>query len=111
MENAVVVVCPVPPVITTCVNIGEVLERKVEPVGVNVAVMLCGPTVREEVGKLAEPLLKVTELRGVFPSWNCTEPATLAGVTVAVNVTDCPAVDGLPLEAIAVVVAMGLVYA
>jgi hypothetical protein len=38
------------------------------------------------------------------PSKNVTVPVAVEGVTAAVNVTDCPEVDGLRLEARAVLV-------
>jgi hypothetical protein len=40
----------------------------------------------------------------VAPSENCTVPVAAAGDTVAVNVTDCPDVDGFDDDATAVVV-------
>ena len=55
------------------------------------------------VVKVAVPLVTVTGLpSAVVPSMNCTEPAAL-GATVAVNVTDVPAVTGLTGLAVTVV--------
>jgi hypothetical protein len=53
---------------------------------------------------LALPPVSVAVPRVVFPSLKVTVPVPPEGVTVAVNVTDCPKVVGLADEVIAVVV-------
>src|SRR5438046_909342 len=74
--------------------------------------MECDPTLSEDVGQLAWPLLRVRLLQLVMavpPSLKVTfpvgvpEPGLLA-VTVAVKVTDCPNTDGLAEELADVVV-------
>src|SRR5206468_11284627 len=74
--------------------------------------MECDPTLSEDVGQLAWPLLRVRLLQLVMavpPSLKVTfpvgvpEPGLLA-VTVAVKVTDCPDTDGLAEELTPVVV-------
>jgi hypothetical protein len=60
------------------------------------AVMLSAPAGRLEVVHVATPPLSgwaVHEPIGSTPSLNVTRPVGLAPVTVAVNVTDCPATD------------------
>jgi hypothetical protein len=61
------------------------------------AVTECVPTERlEVVSAAAPPRVRVTGLpKGVVPSRNVTVPVAEAGVTVAANVTACPAFEGL----------------
>src|SRR5207247_1829081 len=74
--------------------------------------MECDPTLSEDVGQLAWPLLRVRLLQLVMavpPSLKVTFPAGLPepgllAVTVAVKVTDCPNTDGLVEESTPVVV-------
>src|SRR5206468_3645459 len=74
--------------------------------------MECDPTLSEDVGQLAWPLLRVRLLQLVMavpPSWKVTFPAGapapgLLAVTVAVRVTDCLNTDGLAEELADVVV-------
>jgi hypothetical protein len=70
------------------------------------AVIECAPAESAEVEKEAEPLLSVPVPRIVVPSRNCTVPVAAAGLTVAVNVTLPPEMEGLRDEATAVVVAV-----
>ena len=63
------------------------------------AVMECAPTARVEIASEADPLAMVAVPRDVVPSRNCTVPVANAGEIVAVNVTDCPTVDGFAEEA------------
>lgn len=58
----------------------------------------CEPAVRLEVAKVAFPLLSVPVPRVVLPSLNVTVPVA-PDVTVAVNFTDEPYVDGLAEDA------------
>ena len=55
---------------------------------------------------MAFPLLSVPVPRVVVPSLNVTVPVAADGVTVAVNVTEFPYVEGLAEEASVVVVAV-----
>jgi hypothetical protein len=75
-------------------------------VGVNTAVMECVAVDNVVVAAdVALPLVTVTGLpRVAVPSMNCTEPAAVFGVTVAVNVTEVPDVVGLVGLAVSVVV-------
>src|SRR5436309_10147064 len=74
--------------------------------------MECDPTLSEDVGQLAGPLLRGGVLQLVMavpPSLKVTFPAGLPepgllAVTVAVKVTDCPNTDGLAEELADVVV-------
>ena len=70
--------------------------------------IVCDPAVRTLVVKVAEPVASERPLAStVAPSENWTVPAVTGAppaVTVAVNVTDWPTVDGLTLDARAVVV-------
>jgi hypothetical protein len=68
------------------------------------AVNECAPTLSEEVENVAVPLLIVAVPSVVLPSRKVTVPVAVAGVTVAVSVTDCPKVEGFAEEASAVVV-------
>jgi hypothetical protein len=79
-----------------------------ESAGVKTAVIECVAADKLVVVYVAVPLVTVTGLPNVaVPSMNCTEPAAV-GVTVAVKVTDVPAVIGLAGFAVtAVVVAVG----
>jgi len=66
------------------------------------------PDARVEVTRVAVPLLKVFVPSEVVPSRKVTEPVAVpavAGVTVAVRLTDCPTVDGFSEEATLLVVA------
>ncbi|MGA8541852.1 MAG: hypothetical protein WB566_20275 [Terriglobales bacterium] len=56
--------------------------------------MECDPPVSADVLYVAIPPLTVPVPRVVLPSVNVTVPVTVAGVTVAVNVTGEPYVDG-----------------
>lgn len=62
------------------------------------AVMEWLPTARPEVEKAAVPPLRVPLPRTEVPSKNVTLPVAVAGDTVAVKVTNCPASEGLTLE-------------
>ena len=76
----------------------------VESVGVNTAVIAWVAAGRVDVVNVAVPLVTGTALpNAVAPSMNCTVPAAV-GVTVAVNVTEVPAVTGLTGLAVTVVV-------
>jgi hypothetical protein len=62
------------------------------------AVIECDPAARVEVVSVALPALKVPVPIEFVPSRNETVPDGVPGevlLTVAVNVTDCPVVDGL----------------
>ena len=75
-----------------------------------IAVIECDPTASTLVAKVATPeALIATVPRTVAPSLNVTLPVAVFapktfGETVAVNVTDCPALAGLADEVNAVVV-------
>jgi len=57
--------------------------------------MECAPAVSVAVVSEALPALRATVPKEVAPSKNCTFPVgPNAGLTVAVNVTDCPNVEG-----------------
>jgi hypothetical protein len=56
------------------------------------------PAVNFDVLYVALPLLSVPVPRVVLPSLNVTVPVAANGVTVAVNVTDEPYVDGFADE-------------
>ena len=94
------------PLFTTCDNTAEVLPRKVASPPYT-AVIECVATVNVLVENFATPPLSATDDNVVAPSLNVTVPVGVPGVatpvTVAVKVTDCPAVDGLRDEARAVV--------
>ena len=66
--------------------------------------MVCVPTVKVEVVKAACPLAMATVAMVVAPSLNVMLPVTVEGATVAVNVTDCPEIDGFTPETTVVVV-------
>ena len=57
--------------------------------------MLCVPADSVEILKVAAPPFKVAVPKPFAPSRNATVPVAAGGVTVAVNVTVCPAVEGL----------------
>ena len=85
---------------TTCSR-GELDEDRADGMPRNFAVMECGPAASPLVVKVACPAaFNATEPRTPpTESSNCTEPAVMgtdvrASVTVAVNVTDCPMLDG-----------------
>jgi len=63
----------------------------------------CAPTANVETASDADPLPIVTVPSAVVPSRNCTVPVPEAGDTVAVNVTDWPAVKGF-MDDVSVVV-------
>ena len=65
--------------------------------------MLWLPTESAAVENNAVPPLTGAVPRELAPSKNCTVPVAAAGDTVAVNVTDCPDVDGFTDDASAVV--------
>ena len=58
------------------------------------AVTACTPPASEDVVYVAVPMFSVTVPSVVLPSINATVPDALAGVTVAVKVTACEALDG-----------------
>ena len=62
------------------------------------AVILWVPTARVEVGRVATPPLRPAVPSTVKPSRKVTLPVAVLGVTVAVNVTDWSATDGLGEE-------------
>jgi hypothetical protein len=64
-----------------------------------VAVIECVPLAKAEVENVATPDASVTLPIAAPLSKNCTVPVAAEGVTVAVNVTACPTVKGLALEA------------
>ena len=72
------------------------------------AVIECGPAVKFEVVNVACALpFSVLEPSVAAPSLKVTEPVGVPAaveVTLAVNVTDCPTVEGLSNEVIVVVV-------
>ena len=102
-ERLVVVLLLVTTGFTFCVRIAEVLPLSLlSPLKLAVTEWLLAT--RLEVVKVALPLLRI-ELPSVEdPSRNVTEPVAVEGVTAAVNVTDCPAGDGLKLEVTTTVV-------
>jgi hypothetical protein len=61
------------------------------------------PSASVEVLKVVFPLLSVPVPSVVLPSLNVTMPVAVAGVTVAVKVTDVPNADGFADEAKVVV--------
>jgi ribosomal protein S5 len=63
------------------------------------AIMVCVPGVKAEVEKVAAPELTVLVPIAVPPSRNVMVPVAVDGLTVAVNVSACPAVAGLALDA------------
>jgi len=65
----------------------------------------CAPTANVETASDADPLPIVTVPSDVVPSRNCTVPVPEAGDTVAVNVTDWPAVEGFKDDVNVVVLA------
>jgi hypothetical protein len=69
-------------------------------------VIECAPEARLEVDRLADPEEIVAEPSTVAPSRNCTVPVAVAGVTVAVRVTDWPGFAGFTLDATATVDAL-----
>ena len=66
---------------------------------------VCAPTASVLVTSVAMPVLNVIGTLAVPSTVKITVPIALAGITLAANVTDCPAVEGLTLEIRAVVVA------
>jgi hypothetical protein len=66
-------------------------------------VIECDPTDNAEVAYVADPLLSVPVPRVVPPSLKVTVPVASDGVTVAVNVTEEPYVDGFADEVSVVV--------
>ena len=67
---------------------------------------MCAPTVKVLTANVAVPLVSVTGIPGVPSTVKVTAPVALVGATLAVNVTDWPKVEGLPLDArVAAVVA------
>lgn len=81
------------------------MPKRLALVGVNTAVIEW--VIVDKVvmaADVAVPPLTATGLpRVVVPSVNCTEPAAVDGETIAVNVTDVPAVVGLTGFAVTVV--------
>ena len=82
---------------TACVKTGEMLPVKF-PLPGYTAVIECEPAASAEVVKVAWPLFNKWVPRVVPPSLKVTLPAGTPvpedGETVAVNVTDCPRVEG-----------------
>ena len=72
--------------------------------------MECPPAARLEVEYCAVPLLSTTVASVVLPSLNATLPAGVpdADTTVAVNVTDCPTLEGFCDEPNVVVVGLNV---
>lgn len=66
--------------------------------------MGCKPSARVEVLKVAVPLLSVRVPIATPLSLNVTVPVAVLGVTVAVKVTEFPAINGFELELSVVVV-------
>ena len=66
--------------------------------------MACDPAASAEVDSVACPPLSAPVPTSVAPSKNCTAPAAVAGVTVAVRVTLPPNVEGfgVPVTLVAV---------
>ena len=58
----------------------------------------CDPVASTEVVNVVFPLLRVPVPNVVLPSLNVTVPVAADGVTVAVNVTEFPYVDGFDEE-------------
>ena len=97
--------------LTTCVATGEVLPRN-EALPAYTAVIACDPMARLDVDNFATPLASSgTDPSVVAPSMNATLPAGVPPdeVTVAVNVTVSPVLDGFFDEARAVDVGTGVV--
>lgn len=67
--------------------------------------MLRVPVVRAEVDRLAELPVSATVPSVAVPDLNVTVPVAPV-VTVAVNVTTCPKLDGFALEATVVLLAL-----
>ena len=63
-----------------------------------VAEIECVPAANAEVENVATPPMSIPVPSAAVPSENVTGPVAAAGVTVAVNVTDCPTTDGFTLE-------------
>jgi len=97
---------------TICAAAVPLLPAKLVP-SVNVAVMLWLPTARFVVLNVATPLAltATAEANVVAPSVNFTVPlgVPVVAVTVAVNVTDCPKLDGFGAELTAVLVAVSTI--
>jgi hypothetical protein len=73
-------------------------------------VTVCEPVASVALVSDAVPPLRATVPNGVAPSRNCTVPVGLDdGLTVAVNVTACPNVDGFSDEINAVDVVIALI--
>ena len=68
------------------------------------AVSECGPGIGEEMLRAALPPLKATVFRMVLPSLKVTEPVAEEGVTVAINLTFCPKIEGFADDVSVVVV-------
>lgn len=88
---------------TVCVSAAEVLPANVASPEY-FAVIECEPAVSVEVVNVACPTLRVPVPMLVAPSKNVAVPVGVPAVaeTVAVNVTDCPALDGFKDEVNAV---------
>jgi hypothetical protein len=90
---------------TTCESIAEVLVAKfVSPA--NTAVIGWVPIARVEIASVATPVALVVPVPiVVLLSMNVTvSPTAGTGATVAVNVTDCPSVEGFADDVSVVVV-------
>jgi hypothetical protein len=111
-ETTLVVVAAVPAAaFTTCDSVGEVLEAKGPPPKY-CAVMACVPCVSVAIVSVALPAASEMGLLIPFaPSKNATLPVTgpAVEVTVAVNVTPAPTVDGFNDEVTTVEVAVATI--
>jgi len=98
LDESIVVVGVNAALLTACVSGAEVLVKKLlSPL--YFAVIECGPAASADVDSCAVPPLSAITPSDVAPSRNCTVPVALEGDTVAVNVTDCPTVDGFRFDA------------
>src|SRR5436190_611069 len=110
LASAVVVAATLP--LTTCDN-ALLVEVRLAASPRYTAVMLCVPTLSDDVAHCAVRVptpVSATALQAtiVLPaSLKSTPPPGLLPLTVAVNVTACPLVDGLRLLPTVVVVAVG----
>ena len=103
----VVPVDAVPPAVPdgwmTCVSGAELLGV-FDPSPPKLALTLCVPGVSVDVVSVATPAIRGWVANVAAPSRKVTVPVGLDPVTVAVNVTACPAVDGFADEVSVVVV-------
>jgi len=105
LDARLVLVVVLVEVFTVCISVPEMLPLKLlSPL--KLAWMEWLPTLRLEVERVAMPPLRVALPMFVSPSKKLTIPLAVAGVTLAVRVTNCPELDGLRLEARLVLVAL-----